>query len=201
MGQKLSNGQTQVTVTDSDGLGGLAIRLAQPPRVGGVANTARYRFEVYAETDEGDYLVGTFVTCPPGRQLTRAVAMANCPGARSWKLLISKVKDTSYDGAEVSCSVGRPSGEPGLQRVSERFKYYSGGAANNVAVLAGETVMGWTAASDAGGSSVVIDGGSTITVPPSGSMSGGGGGLIEGPLTITFGAGTISYLVEVAESA
>ncbi len=201
MGQKLQNGTTQLTVTDGDGLGGLAIRLTQPARVSQSANTARYRFEVYAETDEGDSLIGVFTTCPPGSRPSRAVAMANCPGARQWKLVITLVRGTSYDGAEVSMSVGRPLGEPGVVRVSERFKYYAGGSANIVPILAGEVVLGWTMFAEAGGASVIIDGGNTISVPSNGSMSGSGGGLLEGPIEIEFATGTDSYYVEVAESA
>ncbi len=202
MGQKLNRGTTEVGVTDPDGLGGLAIRLSQPAKINGSDSTARYRFEVYAETKEGNYLVGSFATCPPGRQPTRVVAMANCPGAKNWKIVATLVRGTSYDGAELSLAVGTPAGElPGLSRVSERFKYYTGTVPGAVNILEGETVLGWTALASGGASTVTIGSGGAIPVPSGGSMSGGGGGLIEGPITFTFGANTSGYLIEVAESA
>lgn len=202
MSQKLNNGTTEVNIEDIDGLGGLAIRLTQPAKPGGVVNTAQYRFEVYAETKEGNYLVGSFATSPPGRQLSRVVAMANCPGAKNWKLVITLVRGTAYDGGEVSMSVGRPAGElPGVTRVSERFDYYTGNAPGTVSILPGETVLGWTATASGGAGSVQIGSGGSIPVPNGGSMSGGGGGLIEGPIDFTFGTNVNGYLIEVAESA
>lgn len=195
MSQKLNAIGTQVSIRDEGGRGGLSIALSQPK-----GSDARWKFSVRGDTKEGIFPLGEFITSPPGKQLTRIVAIANCPGVNYWDLLVSLI-DGDFDDSEVSLAIGDMTGESGLVRVAERYKQYSGAAAGAVSILPGETVLGWTASAGAAGGTVTINSFGAITIPVSGSMTGGGGGLIEGPVTFTFGGNITSYLIEVAESA
>jgi hypothetical protein len=195
MSVTLTRGGVQATIKDPDGKGGLAIALSQPK-----GSTARWKFSVRGQTDEGVFPVGEFITCPPGRNRSRIVAIANCPGVTNWTCFIT-LADGETDESEVSLAVGYMTSGPGVIRIGERYKEYQAAAPNAVPILAGETVLGWTAFAGAGGGFVTIEGFAAIPVPPNGSMSGSGGGLIEGPTTITTSGDIDGYLIEIAESA
>src|SRR6185503_7060102 len=53
------------------------------------ASMAVWRFQVVAQGDEGDRVVGEFTTRPPaaGDPASRVVAFASCPGAKDWHVL------------------------------------------------------------------------------------------------------------------
>lgn len=199
MSVKLTKAGAQASVLDRDGRGGLSIALSQPK-----GSTAKWQFSVRAQTDEGLFQVGSFITSPPplGVQLSRVVAVASLPGAIEWTCFVDLV-DGDQDGAMVSLAVGCCcSNTPGVVRVSERYKHYTGSAAGAVNVEAGETVIAWSAACVAVGCSVTIDSLPAIVIPNGGSIAANPAGTIEGPVTFTFtGAGISAYLVEVALSA
>jgi hypothetical protein len=182
---------------------GLTIFLSQPP-----GSTARYTFRVRARTDQGLCEVGTFTSCPPrnGSALTRAIAMAACPGVREWTVDISPAPAVvglvaDPDESSMWLSAGCCAGIVGVERISERAKYYTG-AAGVVTLLPGEEVVAFSTSASGAGATVIVsapDNG-PIPVPVGGGVQGTFGGLLKGPATLTF-AGTDSYLVEVAESA
>jgi hypothetical protein len=196
MSQQLSKAGTQATISDRDGRGGLSIALTQPP-----GSDARWKFSVRASTDEVTIEVGEFITCPPSNsKLSRFVAIANCPGARDWTVMVNLIAG-SDDKAVLSMAVGLMTSLPGLSRIAERYKQYEDSGPAVQAILAGETVLGWTVAAGAAGGTLTIDGFGVITITPNGSVSGGGGGLIEGPGTFTFAGDIVSWMIEIAESA
>ncbi|HXK20817.1 MAG TPA: hypothetical protein VNG33_23560 [Polyangiaceae bacterium] len=208
-GVALIRGIQQITIEDASARGGLAIVLGQP-RVRGVTPTARWKFEVRAHVPDGEFLVGVFSTCPPhdNSPKTRAVAMASCPGAIAWTLKVTPWPSSLEFAGMVYASIGDPSGQaPGVVRVGERSKQYSGVAAGAVAIPAGERVIAWSAFSTAAGATVQIDQtipaivGSPIPIPNGGSASGGDAGLLNGPLLFTFAGAIGGYLIETAESA
>jgi hypothetical protein len=199
--KRLNGAGTQCSLDDPKSLGGLTIAFSQPIKVGGAANSARWRCRVAAKTASGAMRLGSFVVCPPPEALpghSRVVAIATMPGALSWSCFVDLVGGDS-DNGEISLALGGMAGEPGLVRVGERYAYRAGvnGALN---LLAGETVLGWAAIGDTGGGSITIDGGSSIIVPEGVSVSGGPGGTLEGPTAFVF-TDTVSYLVELALSA
>lgn len=68
-----------------DGVGvSIAISLSQRPD-----SLAVWRFQVYAQTNEGKRFVGEFTTRPPaaGDPPSRVVAFASCPGAFDWRVV------------------------------------------------------------------------------------------------------------------
>ena len=196
MSQQLAKAGTQATISDKDGRGGLSIALTQPRD-----SDARWKFSVRASTDEVTIEIGEFITCPPSNsKLSRFVAIANCPGARDWTIIANLIGGTD-DKAVLSMAVGLMTSAPGLSRIAERYKQYEDVMAGTVNILAGETVVGWTAFAGAAGGTVTIGTNGAIAVPANGSATGGGAGLIEGPITITFGGDITGYFIEVAESA
>jgi len=193
---KKSGTQASSVDGDAEGRGGLAIALSQPK-----GSTARWKFSVRAQVPDGDFSIGEFTTSPPANnRLSRIVAIANCPGAKSWTVLVN-LADGEGDDASLSLAVGDMTGTPGLSRVSERYKQYEDTAAAIQPILAGETVLGWTVAAGPAGATLTIDSFGVITITPNGSVSGGGGGLIDGPDTFTFAGDILSWLIEIAESA
>lgn len=49
-------------------------------------SSAVWHLEVWAHTDEGQYLLGQFDTYPAGKSRSRIVAIAACPGVREWQV-------------------------------------------------------------------------------------------------------------------
>ena len=163
MSVRLVKGQVQATVHDSDGRGGLSIAVSQKP-----GGTARWQFSVRAKTDEGTFHVGECIVTPPPRTVrgARVVAIATCPGAKDWTVLAT-LASGEPDDALLSLAVGaQGGGGPGLVRVGERFKYYSG-ACGAVSILPGETVIGWSAWALVVGATVAIGSGGTCKASPS----------------------------------
>lgn len=199
MAQKLSSAGLEAVAEDKDGLGGLAVRFFQPSQ-----STAKWKVDLRAETDEGNYALGIFVVSPPGPtgRLSRVVAIAQLPGAKRWKALVTLVPGTEYDAGEISLSVGLPNGAaPGLIRVSERFVYDATAASAAIPIAEGETVLGWTAFAGPLGGILQIGTGSPIPIPANSSLSGGGGGLIEGPIVFDFTGDITGIYIEKAISA
>ncbi len=202
MDYDLNAALVQATCNDANGKGGLSIAFSQVQ-----GSSARWRCSVRAKTANGTFEVGRFTVCPPTTNLrSRIVAIASCPGATHWTVLVELASGSAPGNEQhgkISLSVGpMGGGGPGVSRVGERPKYYSGAAAAAVAIPAGETVVGWSAFSSGAGATVTIGSGSAIPIPSSGGVAGGSGGLIEGPVTFTFaGANLAGYLIEVAESA
>ncbi len=203
MSERLVAAGTQLSIADLDGKGGLSIFVNQPK-----GSTAKWRFSVRCVTDEGEFFVGEFTITPPASNtdlvLTRAVGVANMPGAKEWSIFVD-LADGAQDGATASLAVGCCCGnEPGVSRVGERYKYYTGTAAT-VTLGPDEQVIGWSAFAIAAGATVTIAAGSTsgggaIPVPVGGAVSGNPAGSLTGIHTLAF-AGTSGYLVEVLESA
>jgi len=196
MSTRLTGAGFEAVADDQDGKGGLAVMVTQPR-----GSTARYRCQLYAQTPVGNMLVGEFTVCPPTQHLSRVVAIATCPGAVRWILTGNTVGGTVADNGLLDMAVGVPAGsEPGVRRISERFKQYSGSVAAVVSLLAGETLTKWTANSSAGGT-LLIDTNPLITIPAGVTISGGDQQLIKGPATLTFAGDIDSYIVEVAQSS
>lgn len=209
-GELLGRSKIQLVIEDADCKGGLAIMLTQT-RMSNLLLTSRYRIAVRAKTDDGEFLVGTFSTCPPGDATpqSRVVAMASCPGALTWTLLVDAWEDPDFPGlgvfgdlsGSIYAAAGEPGGQmPGVVRVGERRKYYSGTAPGTVNILAGERVTSWSAFAAGAGATVTIGGGSAIPLPTGGGVAGNGSGITDGPIAVVFAA-TAGYLIEVAESA
>lgn len=206
MSFRLNKVVAQGTIDDSDGKGGLVIHLSQPSN-----SLVHWKFLVRAKTDEGEFVIGVFTTSlpiqlvePDTRIPSRAIAIANCPGASSFTVEVRLVNQVDYnpnvdDGTLVSLAVGESIGPPGVVRLNERYTHYSG--VDGVVTLApGDRVVGWSAIGDAVAGSVQI--GALlppIVIPPNATVAGSTGGNLEGPVTMTF-TNTLAYLVEIARS-
>lgn len=82
-----------------DGVGvSIAISLSQR-----ADSMAVWRFQVYAQTNEGKRLVGEFTTRPPGAgdPPSRVVAFASCPGAFDWRVVPFGPAPTVVGGVSV----------------------------------------------------------------------------------------------------
>lgn len=209
---QLARTQVQLTVEDAKCRGGLAIFLGQSRPTAG-ALTSRYLVQVRATTADGQFEVGSFVTCPPhdGSSKTRQVASASCPGALSWTLIAKPLAGPGGTLGECSgslfASAGEPGGQlPGVVRVAERSKYYAGNAAASVTLPVGERVLSWSAFSTGAGASLTYGrfgtAPQTIPLPTAGGVSGG---LVQGgdlPLVFSFSNPNFGgYYIEAAESA
>jgi hypothetical protein len=88
VGQGISRPAASIGISD-DGKrrSGMSLFISEPANVGGRANTAQWKIEVYVQTAEGEFLLGTVTTSSvaSGARAARAVALAYCPGARSWR--------------------------------------------------------------------------------------------------------------------
>lgn len=203
MSVRLNRAVVQATIDDPDSRGGLTIYLSQP------VNGISWNIKVYAKADEGLFELGRFTTSIPQqivgqdvRTLSRVVAIANCPGAKSWTLEIARAdSDDEPDHSKLSMAVGCCIGPPGVTRVGERYRYYTGvdGLAQ---ILPGDRIVGWTAIAGPLGGSVVFAPSALlpVVIPPNASLSGSTGGNQEGLVNMIF-AGTLSYIIEVARSA
>lgn len=215
MSQKLGRGITQIS-TNGGGQAGdhesCAIFLSQPP-----GSIARWVISVRAHTSEGDFEIGKITTCPPraGSLFSRCVAIATCPGATNWTLVVMPAtiagEPQSDEQSAIAAIDGRssPNATPGVVRPNERTRIYSSGSANDppfsasLNIQPGEVVRGWSAFTSVATGSVTIQGipdENPIPLPSGGTVSMGGGVGFEGPLTFQF-ADVQGYVVEVGESA
>lgn len=205
MSVQLNRSLVQATINDPDCRGGLAIFLSQP------SDGIRWNIRVYATLDEGLFEIGQFDTSIPEnlvgpdnvRVPSRVVAMANCPGARSWTLTIVPVNpEDTPDHSTLSLGTGWCIGPPGVTRVGERYGLHSGGVDGVANIQAGERVVGWSAVAGPAGGTITFTPSTlpVITIPPNATVSGSTGGNLVGPVAMTF-TGTIAHLVEVARSS
>lgn len=162
------DGVKEAAYDGADAGEGLAVFFSQ----NGNSNS-RWRFLVKAITSQGVYDVGVFysspppATSPPGR-LSRMIAGAVCPGALSWIVQASNVKQQEIvpDTAEIILTSSKCFTAPiGVTRVNERYAYNANSGTQNFTVLAGMKITGVAAVGLAGGGTIVVAGGATITVP------------------------------------
>lgn len=162
-------GTQEVAFDDVDAGEGLAVFFSQNGE-----STARYRFLVKAIIDTGVYDVGEFYSSPPlatvipGR-LSRMIAGAVCPGATSWRVSVSAVRDSEgqipEDTADIILASTRCFAQMGVTRVAERYNYAASNTTGTFTVQAGMRITGIAAYGLGVGATVVIAGGNTITVP------------------------------------
>ena len=199
-----SKGGAQELSFDGESAGeGLAIYLSQQK-----ADVGRWRFQVYALTDQGTLYVGEFYSSPPGAvaqppsALTRLIATAVVPGTRSWQVLVSCMgpeipRDESIDVilSSSKCYMA-PSG---VNRVGQRYMYHSFSGTQNFTVLPGMVVTGIAAIGLGGGGSVTVNLMDTITVPANISMNLEPGAAIAPNTVIAFV--NVDWVIEYLESA
>lgn len=151
---------------------GLAIFFSQD-----ATTSVRWRLEVSASLDDGsERLVGSFYVSPPLATnplgaLTRQVAAAVCPGAKSWSVVCYAAGGpiaAPEQGASIELASSKCCTAPvGLSRVSERYGYYAGvvgGVAASINLLPGQTVTRISATATGAGF-VTIGAGQTVLVP------------------------------------
>jgi hypothetical protein len=168
-------GSTSLYLDDSNAGEGLSIYLSQSSDA-----QARWNFEVYAKLDSGEnYYVGQFDTTnpggttPPGKP-TRLVAIAVCPGATSWSVIVTPsvgAQAAPNEVANVTLSSSKCCTAPaGLQRVGERYSYRAGVAVGAVPfiVTPGRVITRITALGVAPGGSVQLGTGEDIVTVPAG---------------------------------
>ncbi len=200
-----SQGGTQEFAFDDIDAGeGVAVFFSQ----GGEA-VGRYRFILKAIIDEGMYDVGEFYSSPPGAtdipgRLSRMIAGAVCPGAKSWRVAVTPVKDfegllPSDETAEVILASTRCYAQMGVTRVAERYNYVANFGTTSFRILAGMRVTGITALGLPGDGSVTIGGGDTILVPDGISVNLEPGASIVPNTNIAFG--NCDWVIEYMESA
>jgi len=200
-----SKGGTQELSFDGESAGeGLAIYLSQQQ-----ADVGRWRFQVYALTDQGPLYVGEIYSSPPGAvaqppsALTRLIATAVVPGTRSWQVLVSCIgaPDIPRDeSADVILSSSKCYMAPaGLSRVGQRYKYSSNSGTQNFTVLPGMVVTGIAALGLGGGGQVTVNLMDTITVPASFSIALAPEAPIAPNSVIAFT--NVDWIVEYLESA
>jgi len=166
-------GYAFASLDDSDAGEGLAIFFSQS-----ATDTQRWRLEVYATLDNGmNMLVGFFYVSPPNAinpptgPLSRQVAAAVCPGAKSWEVIASAVGGSAAANNEMA-SIHLASSKcctapVGVTRVGERYGFESGVAAapTNFNVLPGRTITRITVSGIAPGGQVNLGYGTLATVP------------------------------------
>lgn len=199
-----SIGVQEASYDSSEAGEGLAIFFSQGP-----SDTGRYRFLVKARLDEGVIQVGEFYSSPPGATsplgaLSRMVAGAICPGARTWSVDVSCVgspdKPSPEENPEIILASSKCcTGPVGLSRVNERYAYSSGSGTANFTVRAGMKITGIAAIGLTGGGSIVIAGGNTITVPESIAANPEPKAPIAPNSVIAFA--NVDWIVEYLESA
>jgi len=206
-----SGTQVQHATFDGDRAGeGLAIFFSQGP-----LDVARYRFQVKAITDQGALQVGVFYSSPPSATtptgpLTRAIAMAVCPGANSWAVDVLRV-DAPVEGVltqETSdlilTSTKCCTAPVGVTRVGERYIYGAGdslGGADTVTVPFGRRIKSWTAVASGGtdGAVQMPSGTGAIIAVPAGFSANAEPGVFNTIETIVFT--NVEYFIEYLEGA
>lgn len=193
---------------DSETAGeGLAIFFSQ-----NAGDVSRYRFQVKAITDQGTLQVGQFFVSPPGATtptgpLTRMVAGAVCPGAKSWAVEIS-CADTEItpETANVTLTSSKCCTAPvGVSRVGERYFYLAGnvlGGAVTLPIALGRKLTSWAVAASSGTNGAVqlsANNASIVTVPAGFTASAEPKAQFDGAETITFT--NVTYFAEFLESA
>jgi hypothetical protein len=73
----------------------MALHLSEPssvtdPAGGQTPNTAQWVIEVYVQYQEGEYLLGivTSTSVAAGSRAARTLALAYCPGAKTWRVVV-----------------------------------------------------------------------------------------------------------------
>lgn len=202
-------GSQFAALDDSDAGEGLAIFFSQSD-----TDTTRWRLEVSATLDNGaEKLVGFFYVSPPNATtplgtLTRQVAAAVCPGAKSWSVMcrpsggpIAAAEQT----ADIELASSKCCTAPvGVTRVGERYGYMAGVVPNVVtsfAVLPGQTITRIVANNNTGVlGSISINGGGSIPIPTGTSITLEPKGVIPpGPAALTFL--NAEWVAEYTESA
>ncbi len=197
-----SNLREEATYDGLDAGEGLAIFFSQ-----NAGASARYRFLVKAITNQGPYEVGEFYSSPPNAtvlpgRLSRMIAGAVCPGAKSWAVEVSCIalEAISPETAEIILTSSRCCTSPiGVTRVAERYNYRTVTTAGNFTVLAGQRVTGIAAFGLTGGGTITIAGGATITVPAGVSVNLEPGAIIAPNAVIAFA--NVDAVIEYLESA
>ncbi len=207
-----SSKQVQHATFDGEKAGeGLAIFFSQ-----GALDVARYRFQVSADVDQGTLQLGVFYSSPPSATtptgpLTRAIAMAVCPGATGWSVDVLRV-DVPAEGpltqetANLILSSTKCCTAPvGVTRVGERYVYGAGdslGGADTVVVPAGRVIKSWSAVASGGTDGAVQMPpaiGPIIAVPAGFSVSAEPGAAFIGIESILFT--NVEYFIEYLEGA
>lgn len=185
-----------------EGVGGegLGIFLSQDS-----LSTVRYVFDVKAKTDQGDLLVGSFVSSPPTAttprgQPSRLVAVASCPGAQTWSVeiqaLLGSNAPAEYADVVLASSIAPFGG--GLQRVSERYAYRAG-VGGSLPIVPGQRLLTWSAIAGAVAGSVQLGAGDVIPVPANSSVQAEPGKGLLSVQNLTFT--NVDWFVEYLESA
>lgn len=200
-----AKGSVQYATLDDASAGeGLAIFLSQDATA-----VTRFHFTVKAETTQGSLVVGDFFSSPPNATvptgaLSRMVASAVCPGAKSWSVEISNAARAAGPAAQADeialvtlVSSRCCAGAPGVRRVNERYIYKAGTAAMSI-TAPGQTVQAWNAIG-VGAGTVSIGGGNTITVPVGLSVRGEPGHKFLNAQTFSFV--NVAWFIELLESA
>lgn len=165
-----------VYLDDGDAGEGLSIFLSQD-----LESVTRWHFEVYAKLDNSSELfVGDFLTTPPdgttpaGRP-TRMVALAVCPGAVNWSVIVYPEAGSEAAEPEV-CNVTLASSKcctapVGVTRVGERYSYRAGAAPGPAVftVLPGRVVTRIQALALAPGGSVQLSAGDDLITVATGT--------------------------------
>jgi len=171
---------------------------------------SRYRFLVKAETDQGNLQVGSFYSSPPqatspNGQLTRMLASAVCPGARSWTVDVSCADaEITPETADIVLVSSKCCTAPvGVTRVAERYIAHADTAIGGTIVITvppGRTVKSFSALASGGvDGSVVLNGLTTIIVPAGFSSNAEPGAPFIGVKQMTFN--DVVFFIEYLESA
>lgn len=196
----------QFAAYDDESAGeGLAIFLSQRAQ-----DTVRWRIEVYAILNHAELLVGVFYTSPPlatnpNGSPTRMVAGAVCPGAISWKVMVSAAEgwqNAPQETADLTLASSRCCTAPiGVTRVGERYAFATGaGSGSTLTLKPGQTVKSLSAIATTGAASVQIGfTGGTIIIPNGVRVEFGPMPNLAPEALITFA--NVDWVVEFLESA
>jgi hypothetical protein len=184
---------------------GLAIFFSQSS-----GDEQRYHFIVKAITDQDTLVVGQFFTSPPSATdpagpLTRMVAAAVCPGAKSWTVEVKSGFDPSFtdhqnETADLVLTSSKCYTAPvGVTRVSERYAYRAG-TSGTLTIRSGQRIVSWSAIAIGGtAGSVTIGSGNTVVIPANSSVSAEpGSGLLQQDNIVFVNC---DWFVELLESA
>ena len=200
-------GTQHATYDGQDAGEGLAIFFSQGPE-----DVSRFRFQVKAITSEGTLQVGQFFSSPPNATsptgpLTRMLAAAVCPGAKSWAVDIT-CEDSSVtpETAEVRLVSSKCCTAPvGVTRVGERYLYVAGnvlGGTTTFQIPIGRKLTSWgVVASGVGNGSVQLSANTAdiITVPNGFTAGAEPKAQFDGRESITFT--NVTYFAEFLEGA
>ncbi len=200
-------GNAYAALDDSDAGEGVAIFFSQA-----ADSEQRWRLDIYARLDTGaDSLVGTVYVSPPNASnpqgpLTRQVAAAVCPGAKSWSVAVNAALITGQTAANEYAAIELTSSRcctapVGVSRVSERYGVIASvaNAPQTLNILPGQTVTEITAVGHGGGGTITVLGvsiavaaGATVRLNPKALIPAGVNAL---------GFNGVDWSVEYLESA